>query len=439
MFTQFIDAAVPLDLSTLFVVAMCVAALLGLFLLYAGQQERVRALAWWGAAYLVGGFSVALWSLADEIVPPSLPSALLFLACGMIWSAARLFHGRPVMWVAMSAGALSWIAACSFPAFVSGGTQRAVAASLIVFAYVVLTAAELWRERRRNLIRRWPALFVPVLHGLVFLFPLPLASLLPSERGMLTLASGWIAVFVLEVILYVVGTAFIMLTLTREKTLTLHKTAALTDPMTGLYNRRGFDEGAGRVIAARTRRRQPVTALLFDLDHFKLINDRFGHATGDTTLKLFASVISTGMRSDDLIARLGGEEFAALIVGSLEDGVAAAERIRVAFETAARAVGGRYVGATVSVGVACGNPEEGVEALLDRADRALYDAKRNGRNRVATALDLIWVDAKSEQESDGGDAVQWTAYRRPVIALRPVAAHRPGMPVEATPSVRAIA
>lgn len=424
MFAQNLDTALSLDLSTLFVVATCVAALLGLFLLYAWQQERIRALAWWGAAYLIGGFSVALWSLADELVPQSMPSALLFLACGMIWSAARLFHGRPIMWVAMSAGSLGWIAACSFPAFVAGGTQRAVAASLIVFAYVFLTAAELWRERRRNLIRRWPALFVPVLHGAVFLFPLPLASLLPSERGMLTLASGWIAVFVLETILYVIGTAFILLTLTREKTLRMHKTAALTDPMTGLYNRRGFDEGARLVLAARTRRRQPVTALLFDLDHFKRINDRFGHAVGDETLKLFASVISTGMRSDDLIARLGGEEFAALIAGTLEDGVAAAERIRVAFETAARAVGGRYVGATVSVGVACGDPKEGMESLIARADQALYDAKNCGRNRVATADDLAALDGAAAviPASEEMNPVYWTTYRRPVVAVRGMAA-----------------
>jgi diguanylate cyclase (GGDEF)-like protein len=425
MFAHFADVALPLDLSTLFVVATSVAALLGLLLLYAGRQERVRALAWWGTAYLVGGFSVALWTLADAFVPPALPSALLFLACGMIWSAARLFHGRAVMWVAMSAGSLGWIAACSFPAFTSGGTPRAIAASLIIFVYVFLTAAELWRERRRNLIRRWPALFVPVLHGAVFLFPLPLATLLPSERGMLTLAGGWIAVFVLETILYVVGTAFIMLTLSREKTLTMHKTAAVTDPMTGLFNRRGFDEGARRVLAARARQRRPVTALLFDLDHFKRINDRFGHAAGDQTLNLFASVISTGMRADDLIARLGGEEFAALIVGSLEDGVAAAERIRVAFETAGRAVGGHYVGATVSVGVACGDPNEGVDVLLERADQALYDAKRAGRNRVATAIDLMWVEPVAAPVNDvpsaPSDAVHWTSYRRPVITLRPVA------------------
>jgi diguanylate cyclase (GGDEF)-like protein len=417
-----------LDLSTLFVVAMCVSALLGLFLLYAWQQERIRALAWWGAAYLIGGFSVALWIMGGDMVPPFLPSTLLFLACGMIWMAARLFHGRPVLWVAMIAGAFAWTAASAFPNFItgSGGTLRAVAASVIIFAYVFLTAAELWRERRRALIRRWPALFVPVLHGAVFLFPLPIASLLPSERGMLTLASGWIAVFVLESILYVVGTAFILLTLTRERTLCLHKTAAMTDPMTGLFNRRGFDEGARRILAARARRRLPVTVMVFDLDHFKGINDRFGHAVGDETLKLFASVVSTGMRADDLIARLGGEEFAAIIAGTLEDGVSAAERMRVAFETAARAICGHYIGATVSVGVACGDATERLDTLLARADEALYAAKNGGRNQVAAASDLIWTDSATASPTPAAatdvDATYWTAYRRPAVAVRDLAA-----------------
>src|SRR3954454_18238220 len=94
-------STIALDVSTLFVVATCVTALLGLFLLFAWLQDRVRALAWWGSAYLVGGFSVAVWSIESRISPPlptGTPNALVFVACGMIWNAARLFHGRPILW-----------------------------------------------------------------------------------------------------------------------------------------------------------------------------------------------------------------------------------------------------------------------------------------------------------------------------------------------------
>src|SRR5258708_25534025 len=98
---------ISLDVSTLFIVATCVTALLGLFLLFAWTQDRIRALAWWGAAYLIGGFSVALWTANGQtipFIPASLPSALLFVSCGMIWNAARLFHGRSGLWLAMVAG-----------------------------------------------------------------------------------------------------------------------------------------------------------------------------------------------------------------------------------------------------------------------------------------------------------------------------------------------
>src|SRR5262245_62491266 len=112
------NALTSLDITTLFIIATCITALLGLLLLSAWAQERIRALAWWGTAYLIGGFSVAIWSIENAISPP-LPagsaSALVFVACGMIWSAARIFHGRPVLWWAMFTGALVWLIASRMP------------------------------------------------------------------------------------------------------------------------------------------------------------------------------------------------------------------------------------------------------------------------------------------------------------------------------------
>src|SRR6516162_2747383 len=162
MVTPSAGAAIALDVSTLFVVATCVTALLGLFLLFAWAQERIRALAWWGAAYLVGGFSVALWSIENLISPPlpfGIANALLFLACGMMWSAARIFHGRPVRWGAMAAGAGVWIAACMLEDFTRSVPARIILSPRIVAGYTFLTAAELWRERRKSVLRRWPAMF----------------------------------------------------------------------------------------------------------------------------------------------------------------------------------------------------------------------------------------------------------------------------------------
>ncbi|MDC7789260.1 GGDEF domain-containing protein [Rhodoplanes sp. TEM] len=381
-------ATIALDVSTLFVIATSISSLLGLFLLSVWRQERIRALAWWGAAYLLGGFSVALWSLDGSHLPlpASLPNALLYLACGLMWSAARVFHGRPVLWFGMAAGAFAWLAAGTVPALMEPVSHRVIGSSLIISAYAFLTAFELWRERRKALIQRWPALFVPLLHGLVFLAPVPLASMMPDENGLFSLATGWFAVFALEAILYVVGTAFIVMTLSKDQMVRLQRNAASTDPLTGLFNRRAFFEGAPQLKAAQIRKREPIGALVFDLDHFKSINDRHGHFVGDEVLKLFATVISGNLRATDLVARFGGEEFVVLLPGGPDEAAIAAERVRNAFEEAGRVVGTHVIGATVSVGLAAGDPTTDVSVLLMEADAALYRAKALGRNRVVRAL-----------------------------------------------------
>jgi diguanylate cyclase (GGDEF)-like protein len=379
------NAPVALDITTLFIVATCITALLGLLLLSAWAQERIRALAWWGTAYLIGGFSVAIWSFENLIsppLPPGVANTLLFVACGMIWSAARIFHGRRVLLAAMSAGAIAWLIACMVPEFAYWTTGRIVLSSLIVSAYTFLTAAELWRERRKSLLRRWPAIFVPIMHGAVFLLPIPLASLLPAERGIVTLASGWIAVFALETMLYVVGTAFIVLVMAKERTVRIQRDAASTDELTGILNRRGFYVAAHQLVARQTKKGEPVSVLMFDLDHFKSINDRYGHATGDEALRVFATSVSGTMRASDVVARFGGEEFIAILPGSLADARAAAERVRLAFQGAAGTVAGRPVAATVSIGAASAEVCEDIATLIAAADSALYRAKSNGRNRV---------------------------------------------------------
>jgi hypothetical protein len=243
MLAPITNAPITLDFTTTAIVGTCITALLGVFLLSAWAQERIRALAWWGTAYLLGGFSVAVWSIENLISPP-LPfgtaNALLFLACGMIWTAARIFHGRRVLWAAMIGGAVAWLAGCTMTDFGQSTPARIVLSSLIVASYTSLTAAELWRERRKSVLQRWPAIFVPILHGAVFLAPIPLASLLPDDRGLASLASGWIAVFALEAMLYIVGTAFIILVLAKERSLRVQRDAALSDELTGVPNRRGF-------------------------------------------------------------------------------------------------------------------------------------------------------------------------------------------------------
>jgi diguanylate cyclase (GGDEF)-like protein len=383
-------AAIALDVTTLFVVAICVTGLLGALLLVAWAKSRIHALAWWGAAYLIGGLAIAAWSLEGFVSPPlptGIANALMFVACGSIWNAARVFHGRPVLVSVLVAGAATWLLACMFRDFAQWPAARIVLSAVIVASYTLATAAELARERRKSLRRRWPALFVPMLHAAVLLFPIPLAGLLPADGGTLTLASGWVALFVLEMTLYAVGTAFIVLVLATERTMRIHRDAALSDELTGLLNRRGVLQAAQGLIARQTRKGRSVSALMFDLDHFKSINDTFGHAIGDKALHLFAVTASASTRTTDIVGRFGGEEFVALLPATLAEAKIVAERIRKGFETVGVTVAGCNLKATVSIGVAAGQPGTDVVALLAAADAALYRAKANGRNRVEAARD----------------------------------------------------
>lgn len=413
MFAVLAEASMSLDIGTLFVIATCVTALLGVFLLFAWTQDRIHALAWWGVAYLIGGFSGALWRLGSVVSPPmpeSLADVLLFIAVGMIWSAARLFHGRQVQWGAMCFGSVVWVAACISPSFAQAPAARIILSSIIVATYTFLAAAELlWSERRKSVIRRWPALFVPMLHGAIFLFPVALASL-----GVQSLATGWVAVFAIEVVLYVVGAAFIVLVLAKDRTVHRYKTAAATDPLTGLLNRRGFFEAATTLMKANKPGLAPVSVLAFDLDHFKSINDRFGHKTGDAVLDLFAKVARKTMRVDDIIGRIGGEEFVAILSGKLADACIAAERVRVAFEKAALAPDSPQIAATVSIGVACGQPTAPIDLIITCADAALYRAKANGRNRIERDDELVAAATPRAAES--------RTEPRPAEALRPIPA-----------------
>jgi len=373
-----------LDSSTLFTVAISITGLLGVFLVVLWLQERsVRALAWWGAAYLVGASAVTLWGAQGQaqLVGPDLPNALLFIACGMIWTGARLFHGRPVVAAGVLAGAFVWFLAVQFERFAGSGQARVVLSSLIIASYAFGTAFELRRERRRDLMVLCRSISIPLLHAAVFLAPIPFSLMLAAGPS----ADALFALFALETVLYVVGTAFIVVGMAKEHVALVHKTAAMTDVLTGLFNRRAFLEAAERLLAQRARKRQPVSVLVFDLDHFKSINDRFGHATGDEALKVFARTASANLRASDVVGRLGGEEFAAILPSGEADAAMVAERLRTAFQSAGVEIGGHRIGATVSIGVATVVPPAAIDALLSRADIALYRAKSNGRNRVEAA------------------------------------------------------
>src|SRR6202020_2769187 len=129
---------------------------------------------------------------------------------------------------------------------------------------------------------------------------------------------------------------------------------ASMDPLPGMFNRRGFAEATSRVIEREAHAGRPVTVMIFDIDHFKSINDRFGHPAGDEILTLFAAVVVNNLPISDLSGRSGGEGFAALLLCALEEGVLIAERVREAFETSGITCEEGAVDTTVSIGGAGG-------------------------------------------------------------------------------------
>lgn len=164
---------------------------------------------------------------------------------------------------------------------------------------------------------------------------------------------------------------------------------AATDPLTGLANRRSFFERGHEVLELAKRHQRPLSVLMLDLDHFKLVNDQFGHAVGDDVLVRVARLLETSRRQGDLPARLGGEEFVILLPETpLDKAIEAGERIREAVENAPLTLDdGTLVAFTISIGVAQSQaePEADLESLLEIADVALYRAKQRGRNRVESA------------------------------------------------------
>jgi diguanylate cyclase (GGDEF)-like protein len=160
--------------------------------------------------------------------------------------------------------------------------------------------------------------------------------------------------------------------------------AALTDALTGMNNRRYFDEALGQYLMEFGRIGKPVGLMIFDLDHFKLINDTHGHDVGDDVLRAVATCLKDMTRYHDVVARLGGEEFAVVAPGMNADMLARlAERIRAAIAVIPITVTGNVrLRVTSSVGLAVWNGKEDADELFRRADQHLYRAKRLGRNRV---------------------------------------------------------
>ncbi|WP_200944678.1 MULTISPECIES: sensor domain-containing diguanylate cyclase [unclassified Aureimonas] len=259
--------------------------------------------------------------------------------------------------------------------------------SLPILLVSFATAIVLARSRALKGLRSRPlAIAVHLVHGLFYLGRFAVMPFLAEAFGPEALAlSAKITMF--EAVLYSVAMPAAFLALVREEAQDRLLAASQTDYLTGLGNRHAFFERG----AALMRDKNALTLLAFDLDHFKSINDRHGHAAGDEVLKLFADVARAGLGSNAILARLGGEEFAALLPGmGANEARPLAEALCRSFAMEAAKAEGLAIRATVSVGLAEREPERpDLQRLLSAADQALYRAKSLGRDRVEAAAPAI--------------------------------------------------
>jgi diguanylate cyclase (GGDEF)-like protein len=376
-----------LDAPTLVTVTVFVMVVMGaLYLLSWSQARQTRALGFLGGAQLVGAAAVALFGLRGLIpdwLSVGLANAVMLGAYGLIWGGARSFEGRrvPLSWIA--AGPLVWLAACLVPAFYASLGARVILSSAVAGLACALAARTLWHHRGERLPSRAPAAILLASEALLLWVRIPATLVLPAPPTGTPEQTFWVAVLSFVALLYTVAVSVLFMAMAKERLEAEQRRVAETDPLTGIANRRALAAEARRALAAG-----PCALLLFDLDHFKRVNDTFGHAVGDAVLIGFCAAASQVLPAGAAFGRLGGEEFACLLPGAgTAEAAATAETVRVAV-AAMRPDLVPDLAVTVSVGVARSTGDGGrggFESLLGLADRALYQAKAQGRDRVELA------------------------------------------------------
>ena len=368
--------------------AFTMAASMGLLYLASARQT---CLADWGMA----GLLFALSNLTGAVGLQLHSGHIAFIACvnafhlgghfGMLAGVRRHLHLAPG-WGWGAALVVSVLAAHVLPLMHEGPLVRMMGIVPVICALNLAAAWLLWRRgEREGRASYLPLIGLQVLSALQQAFRLGVMLLAAHQRPDLLNGAFFRTSGALSMLAYLsLATMCCALIVTHQQTLALRR-ASLTDVLTGWFNRRALLDTAQREFRRSRRRRGAMYFLTFDIDHFKAINDRYGHGTGDTALRHVTALSARVLRGYDALFRIGGEEFAVLVTGeTLDDVCGIAERLRETVAGAPLAADGVSISMTVSVGVAALDArDQKWEDVLQRADEALYHAKQHGRNRVS--------------------------------------------------------
>ncbi|KAA2284062.1 GGDEF domain-containing protein [Arenimonas fontis] len=391
------------DIPSALLVGALLTLLIGLVLMAVARSvpDAVRpAVRWWVVATLVqpaGFVLITLRGGAPAWATVVLANALIAFAFVAYALALHRFFGsraRPAPllapWLVVVAGSVWW------GLLVPDLTARLVVVSLAMAAILAYGARTLYRHaHRRDRLHHVVGLSFAAAGG-ILAYRAGVLLVDPARvTGVFTLNHVQILTYAVGGILPVVATVGFLL-MGNERSARELERAARVDYLTDCYNRRAIEELGARMMAAARRHGMSLAVLVIDLDHFKRINDELGHAAGDEALVRSVERIRDCLRADDLLGRLGGEEFVVLMPNTdSASAVAAAERIRENFNALPLVLGDVLRPVTLSIGVAVLAPADRLfSQLLQRGDRAMYAAKNAGRNLVIADPMSGWVDTR---------------------------------------------
>ena len=380
----------PIDSFTVLLFGLLIKLVLGaLFVVFWLKNRAAPWFGWWSASLLLGGITSALymWRGTESLISVGFGNAALIASFACCWQGARAFDWRRPLWIAVLALPALWLAVCFVPGFMTNIPYRIVVSSGLVAPLLVMAAVEFWRGRSERLPSRWPVIVILTSFALFFAARIPLIGVAPFPFGALPMEYGWVGAFNLLMFSHTILLSVLLVSLSKERLELDQRTKAQTDPLTGALNRRAFIGRGERLLQRHAHEGAPLCLVFLDLDHFKSLNDRFGHSGGDDVLVSFVGLLNVCIRPTDYLFRIGGEEFCCLLPHTTtEQAHRVAERIRHQFEITMSGVAGTVVKATTSLGIALTDAfDYELDRRMRRADMAVYAAKRAGRNRVMVA------------------------------------------------------
>jgi diguanylate cyclase (GGDEF)-like protein len=391
-----------IDTMTLMIPGSFAAAVAGVVLLIAWTQDRTaQSLLWWAAASFLQalGVGMLLAGIATgAVLWEMIGIGASSLAPALYWGGLRRFNGRRAPVLLLLAGPATWLASGAIEHVMGIDHQKwsTFVSFAVWWVYLLAGPWELWRRRDEKLNARWGMVALLALHTLVYV-----GGSIDLVTGVLVLGRppvlfSWFGAIHFESILFSMAGSILMILLCKERVELGYIEAAGVDSLTGVANRRALLEGAERVYRRCQESGAPLSVVMFDLDHFKAVNDTLGHEVGDRVLRGFAQTVRAVLRPSDLFGRYGGEEFLLVMPNvSIEAAIAIADRARQQFALDYRFIDGQPLTATVSAGAAAMLPELTLDRAIAAADTAMYAAKHSGRNRVERApLDPPGGDGK---------------------------------------------